>query len=109
MIDPPRIPIFASLISTGSDSASSVMNSATVKPIPASPAPPTSWPQRSVSGTCPMPLRSANQVPAVTPTSLPIVRPTMTPQVIGDVNAAARDDVVSTTPALARTKTGTMT
>ena len=84
-------------------------NSATVKPIPASPAPPTSCPQCRVSGTVPSRVRSATQVPPVTPISLPTVIPTTIPQVSGEVAAASRLGPVSTTPALASTKTGTMT
>ena len=84
-------------------------NSATVNPMPDSAAPPISWPQRRVSGMRPIPVRRATQVPAVTPTSLPTVSPTMIPHVIGEVAAAARLSLVSGTPALASTNSGTIT
>ena len=103
------MPILAWFTSAGSSRASSVTNSATVNPIPDRPAPPISWPQRSVSGTVPSRVRSATQVPAVTPMSLPTTSPTTMPQVIGERAAAARVSPVSTTPALASTNSGTIT
>ena len=107
--DPARIPILASATSTGSSRASSVTNSATVNPIPDRAAPPTSWPQRSVSGTAPRRVFSASHVPAITPIGLPTTSPATMPQVIGDVPAARSVSAVSNTPALASTNSGTMT
>ena len=61
------------------------------------------------SGTRPIRVRSATQVPNVTPTSLPTVRPATMPQKSGDATAAATASRESTTPALASTKIGTIT
>ena len=63
------------------------MNSAMVKPIPASVAPAIRCDQRTPPGSTPSPVRSATAVPAVMPMALPTSRATATPMVTGDVAA----------------------
>ena len=83
------------------------MNSAIVKPIPASVAPAIRCDQRTPPGRTPSPVRSATAVPAVMPTALPTSRATATPMVTGEVAAVRRVSASRDTPALASPNTGT--
>jgi hypothetical protein len=58
--EPERTPTTAWSRSAGSENASSAMNKATVKPIPARVAPPTSWPRFIAPGRTPSRSRKAS-------------------------------------------------
>lgn len=85
-IDAPRMPSFASS-SWSPVNDSSAISSATVNPMPATVAAPTSGDQVTVNGNRPSQRRLPSQVAVVIPTSFPTTSPTMIPIVICDDEA----------------------
>ena len=70
MTDATRMPILASACSDWVSNARPVMNSETVKPIPATAPTPAMWRQPAPSGSRPSPSRTASQLNAVMPIEL---------------------------------------
>jgi hypothetical protein len=95
--------------STGSVKASSVMNSATVKPIPAAAPTPTIWRGSAPSGYSANPARTVTRVANTTPSGLPTSNPKNTPQVIGDRTASPSPSAEIEIPLFANAKIGTIT
>ena len=106
--DAPRIPSWASCNCSPSK-VMWAMSSATVKPMPATVAAPTSGGHGIVSGNRPSRRRVANQVAPVIPTSLPTTRPQTMPSVMREVSPRSIASRLSVTPALASANTGTIT
>jgi hypothetical protein len=104
--DPARIPIFAWACSASSAKARPVMNSDTVKPIPATPPAPSSCRNPTPAGSSPNGLRTIVTVAPTTPASFPTTSPITTAQVNRLSSASASDCRSRATPALARAKTG---
>ena len=97
----------ASAWAVASSKASPVMNSDTVKPMPATAPSPTMCPHRAPSGSRAIRSRTATHEKAATPTSLPTTRPAKTP--VKTAEGLVSAPLPSSTPALARANNGTMT
>ena len=85
------------------------MSSETVKPMPESAAPPSTWPDPTPRGKAPSPSRTVPSDVTPIPTSLPTTRATTTPQVTGEERASASTPSRRSTPALASANSGTIT
>ena len=103
------MPILAWSVTSVDPNARLVMNSDTVKPMPATPPMPAILGQVAPCGSSHNPRRTASHVKDATPASLPSTRPSTMPTVTGDRRASPRAPGDSSTPALASANTGTMT
>ena len=77
------MPSLARSARAGSVKARPTMNRATVNPIPATAATPSTWRQPVPRGRRPQPRRTASQVKAEMPTSFPASSPSAVPRATG--------------------------